>query len=134
MIFGCAKWLNLPFILQLQLQTLNDMTRSMTAPLVHIKKLAKASNMKVGLIKLISTKSCLQGCFQASAVLPSTGEEVVLNEGPKNPTHHRFLSSSSWTYDGLVLIGCWVFSLGPTILKTTAFHTDIYRGLRFHYL
>ena len=30
------------------LQTLNDMTRSMTAPLVHIKKLAKASNMKVG--------------------------------------------------------------------------------------
>ena len=31
-----------------QLQTLNDMTRSMTAPLVHIKKLAKASNVKVG--------------------------------------------------------------------------------------
>ena len=30
------------------LQTLNDMTRSMTAPLVHIKKLAKASNVKVG--------------------------------------------------------------------------------------
>ena len=32
----------------LPLQTLNDMTRSMTAPLVHIKKLAKASNVKVG--------------------------------------------------------------------------------------
>ena len=32
---------------------------------------------------------------QASAVLPSTGEEVVLNEGPKHPTNHRYLGLPS---------------------------------------
>ena len=70
------------------LQTLNDMTRSMTAPLVHIKKLAKASNVKVGFRLLLDISIFIR---QASSVLPSSGEEVVLNEGPKNPTQHRFL-------------------------------------------
>ena len=71
-----------------QLQTLNDMTRSMTAPLVHIKKLAKASNVKVGFRLHLDISIFIR---QASSVLPSSGEEVVLNEGPKNPTQHRFL-------------------------------------------
>ena len=41
----------------------------------------------------IEPESCNR--VQASAVLPSTGEEVVLNEGPKHPTNHRYLGLPS---------------------------------------
>ena len=86
----CRPWMTWREAWQLLSSTLRNWQKLQMWRYVFI--LMKALNYMVGYqLDFWESPICDESLIlKASAVLPSCGEEVVLNEGPKNPTHHRF--------------------------------------------
>ena len=134
-------------------QTLNDMTRSMTAPLVHIKKLAKASNVKVGFH--FDESSQIYGRLSTWFLTKSYLRRISDSKGKCSSAFMRWGGGPQWgskkSYASQVLkfLSCavltfgfvWlsvvflpVFKKGPKISSITGFRTGyiihVYTGLQ----